>query len=460
MKKFCRYDKYKELKNNLLNEIPINWNMFRLKYVANIYNGNSLNDDYKLLFESENDDELPYIASKDINVETTEINYQNGTRIPRNFENLKIAPKNSSLLCIEGGSAGRKVGFTNQDVYFVNKLACFNVENEVTSKFIFYILQSNHFQSQFFNAMTGLIGGVSLSNIKNFNIPLPSIQEQLLIIKILDQQTSLIDEIISRKEKQIELLKDKRQAIINEAVTKGLNPNAKMKDSGIEWLGEIPEHWDTIKLKYLIEELESGVSVNSEGNSIEMETNEIGVLKTSCVFDYNFNPVENKKVIEEEINRVKCPVKANSIIISRMNTPDLVGASGYVDRDYENLFLPDRLWQTVFKKDLKFDIEFISYILISDIYKNLYGTIATGTSPSMKNISQSSFLEIPIPQLPYDEQIQIKNTLKKRKSEINEIIKLQIKSVEKLKEFRQSIISEAVTGKIDVKDWQPKYNLN
>mgnify|MGYP001015484185 FL=1 len=244
MKLLGRYDKYKKINSLFINELPSNWEYVKLKHIANIYNGNSLNDDYKLQFESENEEELSYIASKDINVDNSEINYQNGTRIPRDFESFKIAPRFSSLLCIEGGSAGRKIGFTNQDVYFVNKLACFRAEDNKTSKFIFYNLQSNLFQSQFFNSLTGLIGGVSITNIRNFNIPLPPFQEMCSIINYLDNQTSIIDEIISRKEKQIELLKEKRQAIINETVTQGLNLDVKMKDSGIGWLGKIPYHWD------------------------------------------------------------------------------------------------------------------------------------------------------------------------------------------------------------------------
>lgn len=451
-----KYKKYKKTNYTLLPEIPSEWNLTKLKFVSDIYTGDSLNDEYKIKFESSNEDELPYISSKDINVDNSNIEYNNGLRIPIGFEKFKVAPSGSSLLCIEGGSAGRKMGFLNQDVCFVNKLACIKADHILTSKFIYYCLRSDVFQTQFRNSLAGLIGGVSISNLKNFYLTIPPIDQINIIVEFLDHQTSIIDQLIRKKEKLMELLKEKRQSIINEAVTKGLNPNAKMKNSGIEWLGEVPEDWEILKLKYLIERLESGVSVNSEGTAIETNSSERAVLKTSCVFNYTFNPNENKRVLDEEFERVQCPVKKNTIIISRMNTPELVGASGYVEKDYPNLFLPDRLWQTVFNSEIELDVEFISFVLRSEIYKNLFGIIATGTSPSMKNIAQNAFLDLPIPFPKLSEQKQITLFLKEHIDKLSLTILQLERSIIKLKEYRQSIISEAVTGKIDVRDWQHK----
>lgn len=118
------------------------------------------------------------------------------------------------------------------------------------------------------------------------------------------------------------------------------------KDSGVEWIGEIPEEWEVKRLKYVISNLESGVSVN--GTDFPATGSEFGILKTSCVYDYRFNAEENKAIWESEVVRAKISPRKGSIIISRMNTPELVGASGFVAIDYPNLFLPDRLWQTVF----------------------------------------------------------------------------------------------------------------
>mgnify|MGYP000896148485 CR=1 FL=1 len=448
MRNFCKYDQYKVLKSNILTEVPINWDMIKLKYVANIYNGNSLNDDYKLQFESENDDELPYIASKDINVETTEINYKNGTRIPKNFENLKIASKYSSLLCIEGGSAGRKMGFTNQDVYFVNKLACFNVEDEITSKFIFYILQSNHFQSQFYNAMTGLIGGVSLSNLRNFNFPLPSIQEQYSIVNFLNHQTSLIDEIINRKEKHIELLKEKRQAIINETVTKGLNPNATIKGSGIEWLGAISEDWTLTKLKYCCEFILDGThgSFNRVDNGYRLLSVR-NIINNEFVFRE-----DDSRVSEKDYKSISSKFKIQENDIQLAIVGATLGKVAIVKKMAEE-FVTQRSVATIRTKISKCIPKYLFYFMQSDLFQSYLWLNAGYSAQPGVYLGTIQNCQAPLPDT--NEQSDIIAFLDNKISKIQSVQLAIILQIEKLKEYRQSIISEAVTGKIDVRDWQP-----
>jgi len=118
------------------------------------------------------------------------------------------------------------------------------------------------------------------------------------------------------------------------------------KDSGVEWLGEVPEHWEIVPVKHVIARIESGTSVNAVDT--QASADELGVLKTSCVYRGEFNATENKAVVREEYDRVSCPLRARTLIVSRMNTPDHVGAAGLVRKAEANLFLPDRLWQVTF----------------------------------------------------------------------------------------------------------------
>jgi type I restriction enzyme S subunit len=129
-----------------------------------------------------------------------------------------------------------------------------------------------------------LIGGVSISNLRNFYLAFPSIEEQSCIIRFLDHQTAIIDQLISQKEKLIQVLKEKRQAVINEAVTKGLNPNAKMKDSGIAWLGEVPESWKLVQIKHLNQKVGSGVTPKG-GADVYTEDGVIFVRSQNVHFD-------------------------------------------------------------------------------------------------------------------------------------------------------------------------------
>ena len=130
-----KYEKYKDSNVPWIGESPEHWDLKRMRFVARLYNGNSLNDTEKSHYADtpDDDDSVPYIASKDIDRDTEFIDYTNGIRIPKNEPDFKVAPAGTSLLCIEGGSAGKKMGFVNQDVCFVNKLCC--VCNERTNHF-------------------------------------------------------------------------------------------------------------------------------------------------------------------------------------------------------------------------------------------------------------------------------------------------------------------------------------
>jgi len=222
-----------------------------------------------------------------------------------------------------------------------------------------------------------------------------------------------------------------------------------MKDSGIPWLGEVPEGWEVKKLKYIIKKLESGVSVNSVERPIIGD--EFGILKTSCVYDYSFRSNENKAIVSEyELKRAKVNPRMGSIIISRMNTPELVGASGYVEKNYPNLFLPDRLWQTIFYDDALLNSRWLAFIFESISFRQLISQIATGTSPSMKNIGQSDFLNIEIPYPSVKEQDKIQKTILESIQKIEYETMKAKRQMKLMIEYRTAIISEVVTGKVKV----------
>ena len=209
------------------------------------------------------------------------------------------------------------------------------------------------------------------------------------------------------------------------------------------WLDQLPSHWQQLRVKHVIERMESGVSVNSDAGPANNE--EIGVLKTSCVYGDQFSPQENKRVLEEEIERVACPVKANRLIISRMNTPELVGSCGYVDQDFPNLYLPDRLWQTVFSKSRECLPKFAWYYLTSRPAKSAISSLAAGTSGSMQNIAQDAFVGIGFPLPPVDEQQTIARFLDAKTAQIDALVAQKRQLIDKLKEKRQALIARTVT---------------
>ncbi len=279
-------------------------------------------------------------------------------------------------------------------------------------------------------------------------IPLPPPSEQRAIADFLDRETGKIDRLVAKKRELIEKLKEERAALISGTVTRGLNPDAKMKPSGVEWLGDVPEGWEVRRLKYIFPRLFSGVSVNSDNFPTSDESP--GILKTSCVYGNTFRPDENKRILDSEIDRVTCPVTKNSLIISRMNTPELVGSCGYVDIDYSHLYLPDRLWIARFQNHKLAHGKFSWYLVISHAICALTGSLATGTSDSMKNLTQEAFLNILVAVPPLPEQRAIADFLDRDTGKIDRLASKVEKAIARLQEYRAALITATVTGKIDV----------
>ncbi|EPG9351881.1 restriction endonuclease subunit S [Pseudomonas aeruginosa] len=217
------------------------------------------------------------------------------------------------------------------------------------------------------------------------------------------------------------------------------------KDSGVEWLGEVPEHWAVHPLKRAIERIESGTSVNAA--DFPAEPGSLGVLKTSCVYTGKFDWAENKSVDDEDLSRVSCPLRKDTLIVSRMNTPDLVGATGLVTEAPNGIFLPDRLWQVYFL--VNHSPEFLFYFSKSREYREQVKMACSGTSASMQNLGQDDFRGLLFAEPPKPEQTQIARFLDHETARIDALIEEQQRLIELLKEKRQAVISHAVTKGLD-----------
>lgn len=201
-----------------------------------------------------------------------------------------------------------------------------------------------------------------------------------------------------------------------------------------------------IPLKRLISTIASGVSVNAV--DLPAGEGELGVLKTSCVYSGRFDPRENKTVLPEEQERVACPVKAGTLVVSRMNTPDLVGAAGLVEQDAPTLYLPDRLWQVSFDQRVA-EPRFVYWWTRSTLYRDQVRVACAGTSSSMQNLDQESFRSFVVPQLSLPEQTRIANFLDEQTARIDALIAEKEQLIERLSELRKAVIAEATTRGLD-----------
>jgi type I restriction enzyme S subunit len=430
---FPSYSSYKDSGVDWLGQLPFHWDVAPLKYSTLVYTGNSLNESEKKLYESTDPESLPYISSKDIDLETHTVQYENGLRIPKSESEFKIAPSGTFLLCIEGGSAGRKIALLNRDVCFVNKLCCFS--SRKNNRFVFFFAQSKNFKDKFGLSLTGMIGGVSTYLLKNFQIPVPSDQEQIAIADFLDRETAKIDELVSEQQKLIELLKEKRQAVISHAVTKGLNPNAPMKDSGIEWLGQVPAHWEVLKGS-LIGKLFGSEQV-PEGQIIE--EGDLPFIKVASLSSDSF-VIKSWDWFVHRLHSSQYRTRNNFIVLPKRGAAIFLNKVNIVNRP--SLIDPNLMgWEI----GSRADASFIAYALKSRRLDEL-ADISSVPQINNKHIGPERF---PLP--PLKEQRLIVAFLAGELSKLDTLIQEALKAINLLQERRSALISAAVTGQIDVR---------
>lgn len=318
-------------------------------------------------------------------------------------------------------------------------------------RYIYYLFTNTGFQKEMRKYAKGILEirlRISSNDMLKRIVPSPPFKGQQRIADYLDKMCAEIDAVLEKTRASIEEYKKLKQAVITQAVTKGIRGDRPMKDSGIEWIGEIPAEWSVVRQKYFWNTIESGVSVNAADKPVD-NSEQYGVLKTSAVSKFMFIPTEHKQVNLEEYGRVSCPVRADSIIASRMNTPELVGACGYVQNNYPNLFLPDRLWQITFKDELS--PKYAWYYLSGIRVRQYISSLSTGTSSSMQNISQSQYGNIFITIPSIGEQSEIAKYLDEKCNSVDALIAKKQQYLIEIENYKKSLIYEYVTGKKEVK---------
>ena len=369
-------------------------------------------------------------------------------KMPTTFDGYQFVDPNDLLLCLfDIDVTPRCVGLVKDYGVTSPAYSRFKIHSGFCNAYYNYLLHFIDDEKVFVHLSKNLRSSLTESDFGAINTIVPPKAEQQRIADYLDNRTFEIDTLLSEARSSIEEYKKLKQTVITQAVTKGVRGEREMKDSGVEWIGEIPKYWNIGKLKYYWISVESGVSVNAADRPIDNPA-QYGVLKTSSVSKFIFNPHEHKQVNNDEYSRVTCPVTADCIIVSRMNTPDLVGACGYVEKTYPNLFLPDRLWQISFKNDVS--AKFIWYYLNNKMVRSYISSLSTGTSSTMQNISQGQFGNISVCLPDSNEQKEIADHLDAKCAEIDRLIAKKEQLVKELESYKKSLIYEVVTGKREV----------
>ena len=306
--------------------------------------------------------------------------------------------------------------------------------NKVEERYVFRILEIKKFQQyaqSFGNGILEHRASISWDILKNIGLPLPSIEEQRNILQFLDIEIAKIDNLVKDQEKMIELLKEKLQAVISNAVTKGLDPKVKMKDSGVAWLGDIPEHWELKKIKWCAKLKNEKTSDRS--NTIALENIEGW---TGRLID-----------TESEFEGDGVKFNEGDVLFGKLRP--------YLAKVFRATMKGEAIGD-FFVLELKQDLlsQFAERLLISSEFIDAINSSTYGTKMPRVNWEYFSSMSIPLP--PKNEQIQISNYLVTAIEEMNELIATSNNAVVLLEERRSALISAAVTGQIDVRNYQPK----
>jgi len=337
------------------------------------------------------------------------------------FEDKKaIIHKPGTLLvgCI--GDIG-KLGVTTMDCSSNQQLTGIYPKENLDVNYLYFWFRANKkiLDSYSNNAVVPILNNRTLETIK---IPLPPLAEQKKIAAILDAAA---------------IYRQKTKALIAkyDELTQSLF---------LDMFGDPvrnPKGWEKKSLSVFIKQLNTGVSVNSTDK--EYKEGELGILKTSCVYSGEFRPAEAKVIREDEHSRMKLNPTIDSIIVSRMNTTELVGKSAYISNDFPDLFLPDRLWQTE-KGELLHNVRWLAYAISFRSFMNEIGSISSGTSGSMKNISKKNFLNL----LLIYPDLNLQNQFAERVAAVEKQKAQSQVSLEKAEELFASLLQRAFKGEL------------
>jgi len=355
----------------------------------------------------------------------------------------KITPyfENGKGALIQGMPQG--IGFGTTELYVLTP------NSELDGRFLYYITVSHRFRKLGEACMTGAAGQQRVPEdfVRDFSVVVPPVPQQRAIADYLDRETARIDALIAAKERLLELLAEKRRAIITRAVTRGLDPDVPMRDSGVPWLGEIPAHWKVVRLRFLFHQIEQGWSPQAE--SREPDEEEWGVLKLNAVNKGRFDDSAAKALPEDLEPQTNLEIRAGDFLVTRSNTPALVGDVCFVEKTRPRLMLCDLIYRLALRTEVV-DGKFMGYFLSHPIGRSQIECDARGTSASMVKISQEHIKDWLIPLPSIDEQQAIVRQLAKELAPIRQVSTFTEGTIALLKERRAALIAAAVTGQIDV----------
>ena len=430
------YPEYKDSGIQWIGEIPKGWNNYKLKHVVNefVAGGTPRSDDEK--FWAHDEHGIPWVNIGDMtNKEIVTETKKEITVEGQADKGLRIL-KNGTLLYSIFASLG-KVAVLGIDATTNQAILGLIISKKIDTIFLKYYLK-NLEEPIITLSNANTQNNLNSTIVKNIEIAIPSLSDQAALANFLDRKTAKIDALIEKDKKLIALLKEKQTALINHAVTKGLDPNVKLKDSGIQWIGEIPEGWEVRKIKHF-SRLFTGSTPDS-GNEKYWDGNITWVTPADLSVQQKFIK-ESKRTISHEgyINSGTNFVNVGAVILATrapIGYPTIVGTKlcfnqGCKAIEIKRDFIPDYVYY----------------------YLNAYVDVlvSRGNVTTFGELSSYGLTSFQVLMSSLSEQIAIANFLDKATAKIDKTIKLIEKKIKLLEEYKKSLIHQVVTGKVDVR---------
>lgn len=418
------YDEYKETTCDWLEKLPSHWNIKRINSIfyenKEVNSGLNSTDAFQFKFgelipkkKYEINDELAKTYSKYTLIQSQDIMI-NGLNLNYDFLTQRIA------LVKEKG-------------IITSAYISLRPRENTYSKYYTFLFKSLDSRKVFNGMGSGIRLTLYFSELKKLNISVPPREEQDQIVKYLDWQTSKINTFIKAKKKQIELLKEQKQAVINRAVTKGLDDTVPMKNSGIEWLGEVPEHWEIVKLTRLLTE-------RNQKNRPELQLLSVVREKGVIIRDVG-NKEENHNFIPDDLSGYKV-VKTHQFVMNKMKAwQGSYGISRYIGIVSPAYYIFDVNFQ---------NFNFFHWAIRSKVYVNFFAQASDGIRVGQWDLSKDKMKTIPFFIPPNNEQQAIVTYLEEKTAFIDKAIAVIEKEIELVSEYKTSLISSVVTGKVNV----------
>ncbi|WP_168399889.1 restriction endonuclease subunit S [Acinetobacter indicus] len=436
MAKYQAYAEYKDSGVEWLGEIPCHWDLKPIKYLFEIINGSTPKSGEEAFW----DGEITWITPSDLSKLRSQVigeSIRTITKKGLDSCGTSLVPSDTIILSCRApiGSLAvtSKEACTNQGCKSLVK------KYDLSTKFFYYYLSISTKQLNNLGRGTTFLE-LSSDELGSYALGIPNAEEQTQIANFLDHETAKIDTLIAKQEKLIELLKEKRQAVISHAVTKGLNPNVKMKDSGVEWLGEVPEHWDIVQAKYIADITRGAILRPVDAPEYFDEEGEWAYLNISDATKCDKYLDESKLRLSQLGSTKSARVYPNNLIITASAT---IGKA-FINRIkvcVHDGFIPFC--------NIKLDINYL-YHYVSNPY--LYA--AMGKSNTQKNIYLDEVKNMMVTVPPRCEQVAIVKHIESSQFKYDGLIQSANSAIKLMQERRTALISAAVTGKIDVRNWQ------